>query len=135
MTTLHANLIDGAWVEGEAAPNINPSNTNDIIGTYARATRADAQAAIAAAKRTFPKWRARALGAPRGLRKAADEILARKDELGRLLSREEGKSLAEGVGENGSCGSSLRFLRGRNAPASRRNVALCASGRRGGRDA
>lgn len=100
MATLHANLIDGAWVEGEAAPNINPSNTDDVVGTYARATGADAQAAIAAAKAAFPKWsRSGPLERHAVLRKAADEILARKDELGRLLSREEGKTLAEGIGE------------------------------------
>ena len=48
MTELHQNLIDGEWVDGEAVPNINPSNTNDIVGHYARASETDARAAIAA---------------------------------------------------------------------------------------
>ncbi|MBX3567964.1 MAG: aldehyde dehydrogenase family protein [Rhizobiaceae bacterium] len=100
MATLHANLIDGDWIEGEAVPNINPSDTGDVVGTYARATKADALAAIAAAKAAFPKWsRSGPLERHAVLRKASDEILARKDELGRLLSREEGKTLAEGIGE------------------------------------
>ncbi|WP_442578322.1 aldehyde dehydrogenase family protein [Mesorhizobium sp. ASY16-5R] len=100
MSELHGNLIDGEWVKGDAIPNINPSDTNDVVGDYARATKADALAAIAAAKSAFPKWsRSGPLERHAVLRKASDEILARKDELGRLLSREEGKTLAEGVGE------------------------------------
>jgi aldehyde dehydrogenase (NAD+) len=70
------------------------------VGTYARATAEDTKAAIAAAKAAFPAWsRSGILERHAILRKAADEILARKDELGRLLSREEGKTLAEGIGE------------------------------------
>ena len=100
MGELHRNLIGGEWVGGEAVPNINPSDTGDVVGEYARATKADALAAIAAAKAAFPKWsRSGPLERHAVLRKAADEITARKDELGRLLSQEEGKTLAEGVGE------------------------------------
>jgi acyl-CoA reductase-like NAD-dependent aldehyde dehydrogenase len=100
MAELHKNLIAGEWVDGEAVPNLNPSNTNDVVGHYARATAADAQRAIAAAKAAFPSWsRSGPLERHAILRKAADEILARKDELGRLLSQEEGKVLAEGIGE------------------------------------
>lgn len=100
MAELHKNLIAGEWVDGEAVPNLNPSNTNEVVGHYARATAADAQRAIAAAKAAFPAWsRSGPLERHAILRKAADEILARKDELGRLLSQEEGKTLAEGIGE------------------------------------
>lgn len=98
--TIHQNLIAGEWVGGDASANINPSDTNDVVGTYARATAEDTKAAIAAAKAAFPAWsRSGILERHAILRKTADEILARKDELGRLLSREEGKTLAEGVGE------------------------------------
>ncbi len=100
MSGLHRNLIDGVWVDGEAAPNISPSDLGDVVGHYARATRADTEAAIAAARRAFPAWsRSGPLQRHAVLRRAADEILARKDDLGRLLSREEGKTLAEAVGE------------------------------------
>lgn len=98
--TIHHNLIAGEWVGGDGIANINPSDTNDVVGTYARATADDTKAAIAAAKAAFPAWsRSGILERHAILRKAADEILARKDELGRLLSREEGKTLAEGIGE------------------------------------
>ena len=100
MGELHRNLIGGEWVGGEGVPNINPSDTNDVVGDYARATKADAEAAIAAAKAAFPKWsRSALLERHAVLRKAADEITARKEELGKLLSREEGKTLAAGIGE------------------------------------
>ncbi|MBS3647603.1 aldehyde dehydrogenase family protein [Pseudaminobacter sp. 19-2017] len=100
MTDLHRNLIDGEWVGGDPVPNINPSDTNEVVGEYARATKVDAEAAIRAAQAAFPKWsRSGPLERHAILRKASDEMLARKDELGRLLSREEGKTLAEGVGE------------------------------------
>ncbi len=98
--TLHRNLIDGEWVGGDPVANINPSDTGEVVGEYARATAADTKAAIAAAKAAFPKWsRSGILERHAILRKAADEITARKDELGALLSREEGKTLPEGIGE------------------------------------
>jgi len=110
---LHKNLIDGAWVGGDAVPNINPSDTGDVVGEYARATREDTLNAIAAAKAAFPKWsRSGLLERHAILRKAADEILARKDELGRLLSREEGKTLAEGIGETIRAGQIFDFFAG-----------------------
>ncbi|MDO8361026.1 MAG: aldehyde dehydrogenase family protein, partial [Devosia sp.] len=56
MEDLHRNLIDGEWVGGEGAPNINPSNTSEVVGLYARATAEDTQRAIAAAKAAFPAW-------------------------------------------------------------------------------
>ncbi|WP_201271651.1 aldehyde dehydrogenase family protein, partial [Sinorhizobium medicae] len=46
------------------------------------------------------------------LKKTADEILAPKDELGRLLSREEGKTLAEGIGETVRTGQIFEFFAG-----------------------
>ena len=113
MSELHRNLIDGEWVGGDAIANINPSDTTDVVGEYARASTADAQAAIAAAKAAFPKWsRSGLLERQAILRKTADEILARKDELGRLLAREEGKTLPEGVGETVRAGHIFKFFAG-----------------------
>ncbi|QRM56385.1 aldehyde dehydrogenase family protein [Sinorhizobium sp. BG8] len=98
--TIHQNLIAGEWVGSDVVKNINPSNTNDVVGEYASASAEDTKAAIAAAKAAFPAWsRSGLLERHAVLKKTSDEIMARKDELGRLLSREEGKTLPEGIGE------------------------------------
>ncbi|UDF28524.1 UNVERIFIED_ORG: aldehyde dehydrogenase family protein [Roseateles sp. XES5] len=111
--TIHQNLIAGEWVGSDAVKNINPSNTDDVVGDYARASVDDTKAAIAAAKAAFPAWaRSGILERHTILRKTADEILARKDELGRLLSREEGKTLAEGIGETVRAGQIFDFFAG-----------------------
>src|SRR5438128_8116047 len=108
------NLIDGEWLsDGARAPNVNPSDTKDIVGEAVRGTRAQAEAAIAAAKTAFPAW---SRSTPQArydiLKTASDEILTRKDELGRLLSREEGKTLAEGIGEATRAGQVFAFFAG-----------------------
>ncbi|CAN7717925.1 aldehyde dehydrogenase family protein [Phyllobacterium sp. LjRoot231] len=111
--TLHQNLIAGEWVGSEGVANINPSDTNDVVGEYARASAEDANSAVAAAKAAFPEWsRSGILERHAILKKAADEILARKEELGRLLSREEGKTLAEGIGETVRAGQIFEFFAG-----------------------
>ena len=111
--TLHQNLIDGEWIGGDAIPNINPSNTDDVVGEYARASAENARTAITAAKAAFPAWsRSGLLERHALLRKIADEIMARKDELGRLLAREEGKTLAEGIGETVRAGQIFDFFAG-----------------------
>src|SRR5258707_6737459 len=108
------NYIGGTWVPAvAAAPNVNPSNLNDVIADYARAqpgeidtAGAAATAAFAAYSRSTPQERFEAL------KKISDEILARKDELGQLLSREEGKTLPEGVGEVVRAGQIFAFFAG-----------------------
>lgn len=113
MAELHKNLIDGEWVGTDGAENINPSNINDVVGLYARASEEDTRRAIAAAKAAFPAWsRTGILERHAILRKTADEILARKQELGELLSREEGKSLPEGIGEVTRAGQIFDFFAG-----------------------
>jgi aldehyde dehydrogenase (NAD+) len=113
MEDLHRNLIDGEWVGGEGVPNINPSNTDEVVGLYARASLDDTQRAIAAAKAAFPAWsRSGLLERHSVLSKTAHEILARKEELGALLSREEGKTLPEGIGEATRAGQIFEFFAG-----------------------
>jgi acyl-CoA reductase-like NAD-dependent aldehyde dehydrogenase len=100
MAELHKNLINGEWVGSDGIENINPSNTAEVVGLYARATAEETKQAIAAAKAAFPAWsRSGILERHAILSKASQEILARKQELGELLSREEGKTLPEGIGE------------------------------------
>ncbi|WEJ59678.1 aldehyde dehydrogenase family protein [Devosia sp. FJ2-5-3] len=113
MTELHKNLIDGDWVGTDGIENINPSNLSDVVGVYARASVEEANRAIAAAKAAFPAWsRSGILERHAILRKTADEILARKQELGELLSREEGKTLPEGIGEVTRAGQIFDFFAG-----------------------
>ena len=98
--TIHQNLIAGEWTGSTGAENINPSDTNEVVGLYASASVQDVADAIAAAKAAFPAWsRSGILERHSILRKTSDEILARKDELGALLAREEGKTLPEAIGE------------------------------------
>jgi aldehyde dehydrogenase (NAD+) len=109
-----ANFIAGDWIESaETSRNVNPSNTGDVVGEYARASAADVANAIAAAKAASHGW-ARSTPQERHdvLRRVADEILARKDELGKLLSREEGKTLAEGIGETIRASQIFAFFAG-----------------------
>ncbi|KDD86970.1 aldehyde dehydrogenase family protein [Bordetella bronchiseptica] len=111
---MHANFIDGAWLDGvDARPNINPSNLADVVGDYAQADAAQAGMAIAAASAAAHAW-ARSTGQRRAdvLDAVGNELLARKEELGRLLSREEGKTLPEGVGEVTRAGHIFKFFAG-----------------------
>ncbi len=105
------NIIGGAETPGDSwTPNINPSDANDVIGEYAHAGAADAAAAVAAAREALPRW---AFATPQEradvLDRAGDEVLRRADELGNLLAREEGKTLAEGRGEVSRAGQILKF--------------------------
>jgi aldehyde dehydrogenase (NAD+) len=114
MATAFPNLIDGRTVEStDRNIDRNPSNLSDVVGEFARATVADLDEAIAAARRAFPAWSATT---PQQrfdvLDRAAIEILARKDELGRLLAREQGKPLADGVGEAARAGAIFKYFAG-----------------------
>src|SRR5450432_2070832 len=114
MSELHRNFIAGDWVAGtETARNINPSDLSDVIGEYARADKAQADTAIAAARAAFSAWSMSSIQDRANMLDAVgNAILARKDELGRLLSREEGKTLPEGVGEVARAGQIFKFFGG-----------------------
>jgi aldehyde dehydrogenase (NAD+) len=113
MTVLHKNYIGGEWIGGDARPNINPSNTNEVVGEFAQGTTADALAAIDAATEAFKSWSHSGIQQRHDILKATgDEILARKEEIGRLLSREEGKTLPEGIGETIRAAQIFHFFAG-----------------------
>ncbi|PCK88428.1 aldehyde dehydrogenase family protein [Rhizobium sophoriradicis] len=98
--TIYQNLIAGEWVGTNATKNINPSDTNEVVGLYADGSAEDTKNAIAAAKAAFPAWSRSGIWERHViLKKTGDEIMARKDELGALLAREEGKTLPEATGE------------------------------------
>lgn len=57
MLPRYSNRIDGTWVDSDThTRNINPSDTNDVIGEYARASKQDTEQAIQAARAAFPGW-------------------------------------------------------------------------------
>ena len=111
---VHQNFINGDWAQArERAPNINPSNTSDVVGDFARDDEAQARAAIAAARAAAPAWARGPIQARADLLdKIGNEILARKDELGTLLAREEGKTKPEAVGEATRAGYLFKFFAG-----------------------
>jgi len=114
LSAMKPQLIGGEWLASAVAqPNINPSDTRDVVGEYAQADAGQASAAIAAAAEAFPAWsrgsiqrRAEILDA------AGGELIARAAELGHLLAREEGKTLPEGVGEVTRAGQIFKFFAG-----------------------
>src|SRR5262245_14543902 len=112
--TVNRNLIGGAWLDGAGiTDDINPSNTKDVVGRFAQGDAAQVNAAVAAAKAAFPAWsRSNPQVRHDILKRVGDEIMARKDELGRLLSQEEGKTVAEGVGGVVRRAQMLRFFSG-----------------------
>jgi acyl-CoA reductase-like NAD-dependent aldehyde dehydrogenase len=114
MATPFQNYIAGAWTAGPSVTvNRNPSDVTDVVGEYAQADAAQALMAVAAAKAAFPAWATGSIQERSNiLDRAGTEILARKDELGRLLSREEGKTLPEGIGEVMRAGQIFKFFAG-----------------------
>ena len=113
MNVFH-HYIGGEWVAGHgAALNVNPSDIASVVGEYALGDASHVDAAVAAARAAFPAW------STSGVQMRADaldrigsEILARRDELGRLLASEEGKTLPEAIGEATRAGHIFKFFAG-----------------------
>lgn len=111
---LNKNFINGEWASGAGeTKNINPSNLDDLIGVYAFADKKDVETAIASAKQALISWKAVSIqNRSDMLDRIGSEILNRREELGRLLSREEGKTLPEGIGEVTRAGMVFKFFSG-----------------------
>ena len=101
MTQSNLNYIAGDWVTGQTEiENRNPSDLSDLIGTFAQAGASQLDDALAAAKTAQAEWAGYGMERKQAVLMAiGDELMARAEELGTLLSREEGKPLAEGKGE------------------------------------
>ncbi len=114
MPQQHNNLIGGEWLAGsDYTPNINPSNLADVVGHYTQASAVQLDAAVHAARAAFPSWSASGIQARSdALDKIGTEILARREELGMLLAREEGKTKPEGIGEATRAGNIFKFFAG-----------------------
>lgn len=122
------NFINGQWspaISGKTFKNINPADKNDIIGEFAMSDKADVDAAVAAAREAFKKWKK--VPAPqRGdiMKKAGDIFVRRKEELARIMTREMGKPVFETKGDVQEAidtayyaGSETRRLFGYTAPS------------------
>src|SRR3954467_11167218 len=108
------HYIDGQWVAGSSASeSLNPSDTRDIVAKVPGGDKKTVDSAVAAAKAAFPAW-ANASPEVRSelLDKVGTLIMARADELGRLLSREEGKTFPEGKGEVMRAARIFKFFAG-----------------------
>ena len=110
----HDNLIGGEWLKGYAySPNLNPSNLDDSIAEYTQGDATHVELAVAAATAAFPAWATGSIQTRSDvLDKIGTEILARKEELGTLLAREEGKTKLEGIGEATRAGQIFKFFAG-----------------------
>jgi len=111
---MKANYIAGEWVGAPSTcENINPSDCSDVIGEYAQADKAQTESAIRAARHAFGRWREGSLQERADiLDRIGSELLARREELGTLLSREEGKTLPEGIGEVTRAAAIFKFYAG-----------------------
>jgi aldehyde dehydrogenase (NAD+) len=132
--TLHlSHLIDGERVGSDRpGESHNPSDTNDVVALTPDAGDSEVNDAVAAAKAAFPAW-SEASPELRAdvLDKAGTLVMERREQLGRLLSREEGKTLPEGIGETARAGRILKYfagealrLHGQNLPSTRPGVEI-----------
>lgn len=101
MKNIASNYIAGEWLSSDnAIDNQNPSDTNDIIGNYSQANQMQLERALDCARQAQHKWAKVGLEQRQAILQAiGEELMARSQELGQLLSREEGKPVAEGKGE------------------------------------
>ena len=111
MSNIYGNLIDGEWDNsGAQTPNINPSDISETLGHMAAATTAQVDDAVAAARAVQPAWEAVKLEEKKNMLHAiGQELIDRCDEIGRVLSAEEGKPFAEGRGETFRAGEFYQY--------------------------
>ena len=103
MSKVYKNFIAGEWCEsdsGQCFDNINPADHSDVVGTFPRSTARDVDRAVSAAGEAFRAWSL--VPAPeRGeiMKRAGDIMVARKEEIARIQTREMGKVLVETRGD------------------------------------
>jgi aldehyde dehydrogenase (NAD+) len=114
MTTFRS-FINGSFVDsasGKTAPNINPANTTDVIGTIELASREEARRAVESAYDAFRGWKATPAPARgRFIGRAARLMEDRKEELAAAITREEGKNDRRGTRRSTACDKRGRVLR------------------------
>lgn len=112
----YSNFIGGEWVgstNGQRAKRFNPADAREFVAEYPVSQKEDAAQALDAAQKAFPAWAATtAVARGRILSKASQILEGRKPELAELLTREEGKTLAESTGEVQRAIDIFRFFGG-----------------------
>src|SRR5213082_2487415 len=114
MATELRSYIDGNWHDGaRLVDDINPANPSEAVAQVSMGNTSVAVAAVEAASAAFASWH-RTPAPARGeiLRKAADLLEQRASTVGRDLTREEGKTLVEGIGETKRAAAILRYFAG-----------------------
>ncbi len=119
MSQIHFDFIGGRWVPSEGRGTFrvtNPADTNESLGDFQLSTKEDARMAIEAARSAFPAWR-NTPGPQRGriLYRAAEIIEAQVDEFASTLTAEEGKTLADSMGEVRRAIELFRFYGGQGS--------------------
>lgn len=103
MSEVFKNYINGKWVDaksGKTFENRNPANWDDLIGVFPKSGAEDVEEAVKAAKKAYESWRL--VPPPRRadiIKKAADLLVQRKEEIAREMTREMGKILLETRGD------------------------------------
>lgn len=118
-TATYGNYIGGQWVpakSGTTFENRNPANTDDLVAVHAASDANDLDAALSAAAEAAASWR-RTSAITRGniLYKAAELISSRAESIARDLTREEGKTYKEALGETNRAAAILRYFAGETA--------------------
>lgn len=112
----YQNFINGEWAgaqSGARFQNVNPADKREVVADYPQSGEAEARAAIEAARAAQPGWGAQtAVARGRMLSKISEVLATRKNELAEILTREEGKTLAESQGEVGRAIDIFRFFGG-----------------------
>jgi acyl-CoA reductase-like NAD-dependent aldehyde dehydrogenase len=114
MSATLQSYVGGEWRSGvRTGRDISPADPSEVVAEVSMGDAALAASAVESARLAFPAWRA--MPAPaRGeiLRKAAELLDQRAEAVGRDLTREEGKTLAEGIGETRRAVQILRYFAG-----------------------
>src|SRR5918993_4800105 len=112
----YGNYSAGEWkpaTSGETMENRNPANRDEVVGHFASSSAEDVDAAVSAADEAYRTWRfSSPMSRANILHKAANILEARIPEVGRELTREEGKTLKEGIGETTRAVQILRYYAG-----------------------
>lgn len=110
-------LINGELVPGDATMDvINPANER-VLATCPRASTAQLNSAVAAAKAAFPAWSAKPIGERKQVVNAiADVIQANANELAQLLTQEQGKPLGDAIGEIYGTAAFFRYFTSLDLP-------------------